>query len=100
MPVEIRFWHAIQCDAPAQLLNKLYHQDQDGFDGTGESSANLHKIFTHLLKMTPKEYIETKLREELLEDPPPPPGPITGEHTYLPVPMEFISWDGGRHPGR
>lgn len=97
--VHVRFWHAISCNLPAALLIKIYQEDEKDFDGSGPDvgrNRNTHKIFTHLLKMTPKEYIETKLREELLEDTPPPPGPTTGEHAYLPVRLEFISWDGGR----
>ncbi|MCU0777784.1 MAG: hypothetical protein MUF86_08965 [Akkermansiaceae bacterium] len=101
LPVELRFWHAIQCNAPAQLLDKLYRQYQEGFDGSSPDlgrNRNIHKIFTYLLKMIPSEFIERKLREELPSaPPPPPPGPVAGEHTYLPVPLDYISWDGSRY---
>jgi hypothetical protein len=76
-PAEIRLWHAMQCKLPAQQLSEILQEGLSNFDDSEPSAraGTTHKIFTHLLQMTPMEYVARQLKAELDFIPPPPTSP-------------------------
>jgi hypothetical protein len=63
---EIRLWHAIQRGLPARELEDLLFEGIATFDDAEPSARNstMHKIFTHLLRMTPMEYVAQQAKAE------------------------------------
>lgn len=54
------FYYGAVTNQPAKWLEMLYLQYQEEFDGVrgGTRGRNIHLILTHLLRMTPAEYVE------------------------------------------
>lgn len=95
-PIELRLWHAINSNLPVAQIEEIHRESPDTFDGTNDDigkNRNTHKIFTALLGMTPKAYIEKRKTSELLDPPPPPPPPpppgsaTVGSHEQPDPPM-------------
>lgn len=58
LSVDYLFYHGFKCELSADLMESLYLSDPDYFNGTsGDSTA--HHILTHLIGMSPKEYVES-----------------------------------------
>jgi hypothetical protein len=61
---DFRFFHGFKSGLSGELMELLYLQESDYFDGEVDDPKD-HKILTHLIGMTPREYVELlKSREE------------------------------------
>ena len=63
LETEFRFLHGVRASLPALWLERLYLCDRELLDGAG-CNSNAHKILTHILGKTPRDYVDMMKAKE------------------------------------